>query len=81
MVCQIKDIKINQKFTVTGKQQLTKLSNEPTYTLVPNRRAFWKFHGIFRVTLEQSFQNFIKIVWELTEQSAKNLRYESIAAN
>ena len=38
----------------------------------------WKFHGSRRVTRKYSLQNFMGIGWELTEKSAKNMRYKLI---
>ena len=39
---------------------------------------WWKFNGSRRGTRKQFLQNFIKISWELTEKSAKNMRYKLI---
>ena len=51
------------------------MSNGLTFEL---RDIFlWKFHGrpSRRVTRKYSLQNFMEIGWELTEKSAKNMRY------
>ena len=42
------------------------------------RYFLWKFHGSRRVTRKYSLQNFMEIGWELTEKSAKNMRYKLI---
>ena len=38
----------------------------------------WKFHSSRSVTRKYSLQNFMEIGWELTEKSAKNMRYKLI---
>ena len=38
----------------------------------------WKFHDSRRVTQKKALQNVIKIGEELTEKSAKNMRYKLI---